>query len=212
MKINVNSTDNYHALRKSSTEEKLDVLLNGSSNKKFNMIFSNVDESTVASTNISLPGKRYLSNRIRNKRRVHFSNVEVREYPMILGDNPAVSSGPPITIDWEYSVRYQQDMDEHIKMTPLPRRSEKQMVMPSFYRKNLLREGGYSDNDIQWASMEADFVTSQRIATIKSLRLTAFQLVKNRIKKRMKKISINSKKVHSGMDDFVKEKDEQLSH
>ena len=31
---------------------------------------------------------------------VSFSDVEVRSHEMILGDNPAVTSGAPVTIDW----------------------------------------------------------------------------------------------------------------
>jgi hypothetical protein len=36
-----------------------------------------------------------------NKASVTFGNVEVRSHEIILGDNPAVSEGPPVTIDWE---------------------------------------------------------------------------------------------------------------
>ncbi|GFH57417.1 hypothetical protein CTEN210_13893 [Chaetoceros tenuissimus] len=37
--------------------------------------------------------------------RLTFGDVEVRSHQMILGDNPAVSSGAPVTIDWDpYNV------------------------------------------------------------------------------------------------------------
>ena len=40
-------------------------------------------------------------SRITNTKGVHFATVQVREYPIILGDNPC-TSGPPITLDWIY--------------------------------------------------------------------------------------------------------------
>jgi hypothetical protein len=33
--------------------------------------------------------------------KVHFVNVHLREYGMVLGDNPAVSHGAPVQLDWE---------------------------------------------------------------------------------------------------------------
>ena len=36
------------------------------------------------------------------KKTVQFSHLEIRTYPVTLGDNPSVSSGPPLTLDWNY--------------------------------------------------------------------------------------------------------------
>ena len=182
------------------TEEKIDLLLQSSTRKKMKMLISTMDDSS----NVSLHGKRSLSIQVKNKNKVRFSSVEVREYPMILGDNPSVSGGPPITIDWKYSVRYEQDIDEHIRMTPFPRRIDSQMIMPSFYRKNLLREGGYSEYDIYWASMEAKLVTSQRIATLESLKQSVIQNIKIRLKKRIKKKAFKHSKVFNEIAHLVK--------
>merc|ERR1719506_2664911 len=46
---------------------------------------------------------------------VRFSTVEIREYGLCLGDNPSVSRGPPICLDWTYNqhniVTYPLDKD-----------------------------------------------------------------------------------------------------
>ena len=34
---------------------------------------------------------------------VSFKAVEIREYDRAIGDNPSCSSGPPISLDWNYS-------------------------------------------------------------------------------------------------------------
>lgn len=46
---------------------------------------------------------------------VSFADVEVRSYPIILGDNPAVSAGPPLTIDWDPSDLVACSVDEYEK-------------------------------------------------------------------------------------------------
>merc|ERR1712038_1905772 len=37
-----------------------------------------------------------------HQQNVKFTNIYIREYQRTLGDNPAVSSGPPLSLDWEY--------------------------------------------------------------------------------------------------------------
>ena len=44
---------------------------------------------------------------------VSFGDVEIREYNVILGDNPAVSAGPPVTIDWIPISSHMLTVDEH---------------------------------------------------------------------------------------------------
>ena len=41
------------------------------------------------------------------KKKIWFNKVEIKEYPIILGDNPSTSDGVPLTIDWK-PQRYEQ--------------------------------------------------------------------------------------------------------
>ena len=49
--------------------------------------------------------------------RVKFTDVTVRSYELCMGDNPSVSSGPPIGLDWVYDdgnteTRHIDDFEE----------------------------------------------------------------------------------------------------
>ena len=103
------------------------------------------------------------------KRSVTFSTVEVREYPMILGDNPAVSGGPPVTIDWIPLSRKLFEIEKHIRMTPEPRRKSFQMIMPIYHRELLLKNSGYTKNELLEAKRQIDCIRAQRLATITRL-------------------------------------------
>eukprot|EP00978_Attheya_sp_CCMP212_P001447 scaffold3023_cov50-Attheya_sp.AAC.3 len=46
-------------------------------------------------------------------RGVSFGSVCVQYYPMTLGDNPSVSSGPPIQLDWCHSEESRTQLDEY---------------------------------------------------------------------------------------------------
>jgi hypothetical protein len=62
-------------------------------------------------------------------KKVCFDDVHIREYGFILGDNPSVSKGAPLQIDWEYHNEDVIDVDifEHCR-APV-RRHRKKIVM-----------------------------------------------------------------------------------
>jgi hypothetical protein len=58
--------------------------------------------------------------------------LEIRTYPNILGDNPAVSDGCPITLDWRPISREKHDDLVYYEITVRtrrPRRRRKELVM-----------------------------------------------------------------------------------
>lgn len=78
-------------------------------------------------------------------KKVIFDDVEIREYPHILGDNPAVSEGVPLTIGWKPINSYSIDIDLFESMRcPIRRRGRKQLLISSMRRVQSLVEAGYS--------------------------------------------------------------------
>ena len=73
------------------------------------------------------------------KRNVSFHKIEIREYQRTLGDNPSVSSGPPVTLDWKYNPNHHiLNVDDYEKNKKS--RSKVELVMPKSIREDILRE------------------------------------------------------------------------
>jgi hypothetical protein len=99
---------------------------------------------------------------------VRFERVEIREYNIVVGDNPSCSSGPPISLGWQYDQK-QQDLplDIYEEHRDGNRRISNQMKIPASLRHETLREWNISTKEIIKAQTECDAVKKQRSRTMK---------------------------------------------
>mmetsp|Transcript_33470 Transcript_33470/g.48474 ORF Transcript_33470/g.48474 Transcript_33470/m.48474 type:complete len:228 (-) Transcript_33470:103-786(-) len=93
--------------------------------------------------------------------RVSFDRIEVREYPVRLGDHPDCSSGPPITIGWDHVRERTCSVDEY-ETDRLPRKCLSQLKLSYFERKSRLRSVACSDKDIRDAITQVQQVQMER--------------------------------------------------
>ena len=105
--------------------------------------------------------------------KVKFSSVKIREYPMIPGDNPSVSNGPPLTMDWTASKTFSVAIDRFEDFCKENRQCSLQMAMPAQLRTALLLQAGYTPEVISLATIDADSIRQQRLQTNTSLSLDA---------------------------------------
>ena len=74
-----------------------------------------------------------------NKLKVSFGDIEIRSHEIILGDNPGVSGGPPLTIDWEPFELSACSVDEYeYEKAKMPTRDIFRMKMTTEQRIKLL--------------------------------------------------------------------------
>jgi len=87
---------------------------------------------------------------------VRFNKVEMREYPVTLGNSPSTSEGPPISLGWEYEPATSTGIDEYestrIEGGECERRSKCQLRIPSAVREKMLANAGFSQREIKEAT------------------------------------------------------------
>merc|ERR1711971_1162945 len=94
---------------------------------------------------------------------VSFDSVTVRRYDQTIGDNPSVSYGTPISLDWSYEEYDALDFDEYESSKPLQRRTLRGMALSHYRRKSLLmNEYGFTKDEMNRAKKEANKVKFRR--------------------------------------------------
>mmetsp|Transcript_1938 Transcript_1938/g.2956 ORF Transcript_1938/g.2956 Transcript_1938/m.2956 type:complete len:189 (+) Transcript_1938:98-664(+) len=97
-----------------------------------------------------------------SKKRVQFSNLEIREYTVGLGDNPACTNGPALTLGWRFEQSSSISIVQYEESRP-PRRNKNEIRIPCRIREDrLLEECGCSMKDIVSATMENKRIQKQR--------------------------------------------------
>ncbi|KAL7518465.1 hypothetical protein ACHAWX_003287 [Stephanocyclus meneghinianus] len=135
---------------------------------------------------------------IQNVPNVAFSSLEIRSYNITLGDAPS-STGPPISLDWEYDPKstatYDVDYYESYRSNEAPRRSKSELLMPASHRRELLMsEAGCTRVQIDQALIEARKVVKARKTTRKNLAWQPMQEVLESTKKTFGKLKHNVRK------------------
>eukprot|EP00593_Proboscia_inermis_P000711 CAMPEP_0171300326 /NCGR_PEP_ID=MMETSP0816-20121228/9093_1 /TAXON_ID=420281 /ORGANISM="Proboscia inermis, Strain CCAP1064/1" /LENGTH=190 /DNA_ID=CAMNT_0011776711 /DNA_START=8 /DNA_END=580 /DNA_ORIENTATION=- len=80
-------------------------------------------------------------------RRVVWSNMNMREFVVTMGDNPTCLYGPAISLSWEFQTMAIVTVEEY-EANRGARRTTGEIYMPSPYRIRLLLDGGYKKKEI----------------------------------------------------------------
>eukprot|EP00816_Leptocylindrus_hargravesii_P011526 CAMPEP_0196808172 /NCGR_PEP_ID=MMETSP1362-20130617/8159_1 /TAXON_ID=163516 /ORGANISM="Leptocylindrus danicus, Strain CCMP1856" /LENGTH=601 /DNA_ID=CAMNT_0042182401 /DNA_START=444 /DNA_END=2249 /DNA_ORIENTATION=+ len=98
------------------------------------------------------------------KRNISFTNIEIREYGMTLGDHPSVSHGPPVQLSWDYKTNEAIDIEQYETFRE-PRRKKYQLVLSYYVRKRMLGEAKISREEIKKAIATTKVIKAQRNRT-----------------------------------------------
>lgn len=147
------------------------------------------DLKELSSSRSAVDNKPVLQNPALRKSRVSFSTVEVRHYERILGDNPGVSSGPPLSIGWNYyedrTLRVSVDEYEYYHN---PCQDESDMVLSRYERESILEGLGYSEKDVARSIRQNYKMKRNRRQTVNNLPVMAIEEAVETAKKSLSKI------------------------
>ena len=96
----------------------------------------------------SIESKRWpKSNSLKkNGKKVSFTNLQIREYELKLGDHPSCRSGPPITIGWNFSQKEDVSLDTVVDDDA--RKTKPRKKVDASTRYEMLRSVGYTNSEI----------------------------------------------------------------
>ena len=103
------------------------------------------------------------------QRSVSFGNIQVLEFPMELGDNPAVTRGCPLTIGWEMLQRTSYDVESYEQLRSTHRRrSSNELRIPTEKRTQILLDQGHTLQEIASTAMAALKIKDLRLLSIQN--------------------------------------------
>lgn len=121
----------------------------------------------VRSQGQSLAHKYRTSTPSSEKKGVSWGTIEIKTHKAVLGDNPSVSVGPPLGIDWEVLCTQSLALDEYEEHRS-ERRGSGSLRMPRRERERLLMEDcGYARSDLKEATEQVNKIKQLRISSAK---------------------------------------------
>lgn len=134
------------------------------------------------------------SSKSTTKRRVSFASVDIREHPYVLGDNPGVSSGVPLAIDWKSSHSETVPLDVFEDLRKNDRRFIHELKLPGDVRWDKAKNSGASSLEITMGIINADKTRHERNQTLNSLSKSRREERNESIRRGLKNIFTNHKK------------------
>jgi hypothetical protein len=95
-------------------------------------------------------------------RRVTFTTISIHLHPRILGDNPSVQDGYPISIGWKAESSTELGLDDYEAQRTGPQRTKSEMMVPKDIRKEWLKEEGVTRWQFSCTKRDIEFIQKCR--------------------------------------------------
>lgn len=115
-------------------------------------------------------------------KKVRFSSVTIHEHPTLVGCNPAVSAGVPLTIDWQAVSSSEMSVDE-FEAYRAPRRVSNPIFLrhDATERWTLLKNLGFDSEEMRVAEESAGVIRISRQLSNEEIQMESHSRLKNLI-------------------------------
>eukprot|EP00980_Cylindrotheca_fusiformis_P004757 scaffold1016_cov105-Cylindrotheca_fusiformis.AAC.3 len=108
-----------------------------------------------------------------SSRKVRFEKVQIREYPICIGDNPSSAQGPPLSIEWNHVDEQEYELPNNY--VDMKKRTLGEMNVSALERKRILQDAGYSTKEINRELKKVNRARAKRRRTVGRLQLFKLQ-------------------------------------
>lgn len=95
------------------------------------------------------------------ERNVTWGSLDIHSHVVTLGDNPSVSTGPPLTVAWKACKSHTITIDDY-EAGVSERRSRRELAVPRQLREEWLRDVGFSRMEMRQVNKEIIKIKSNR--------------------------------------------------
>jgi hypothetical protein len=140
------------------------------------------------------------------KKELSFSSIAIREYPVLIGDNPSVGGGVPLTIGWNHEKELAYGLEDYENDHRSEPKSMADMKFSQEERAEIAKNLGYSESKIERIARKVKFSTlTRKKKVVKALHLDA---IKENVNKGVTKLSDATKRLRGIEEEDEDDRDE----
>lgn len=146
-------------------------------------------------------------------KRISFNDVSIREYGLTVGDNPSCSSGPPLSLTWEYIETHSTNLEVYERIRG-PRRDLYDLIMDRDDRQEMLVEDwNVTRVEIAHAVRENFKVKNQRRRSVHNSKKTQkMDLFLESARRKLKRTLLFQKKTSVRVEDMMQQATRAAAH
>lgn len=162
-----------------------------------NMSLTRQDSMGSSSSSAAAPRRGGLRRSIRKSSpllKVGFADVTIRRHNICVGDNPAVSLGVPVSMDWKVLSEETTTVDEYDASDVHPTgQRELDLAIPCQEREEMVRRAGFTTEDIRTSVRQVNTTKMEREKTIDTLQNASKEEFMERMKRGVWNATISRK-------------------
>ena len=124
---------------------------------------------------------------------VSFRSIDIHEFSMELGDNPACGTGVPVQIGWEPHTFDTMDIDIYERQR-IKNKKKDDLLIPAEQRRRIVTSTGTPMEEIVSVVQQSLQIKADRKNSIKNMKWDQWEFKMEKLKRIMKKLRNNSKK------------------